>query len=109
MIRTLGHTLDTIEDLETKVGGRYLIFVPCEAVELDAILKDTINCEVMFVTNEEDENGIYNLETELCELVSISVAREVVRNARLQKPKCTTSDLVECLQFYLDYDAFCEL
>lgn len=45
----------------------------------------------------------------LSETLSISVAQDIVGNARLQKAEATPAELVEAFNFYWEHDAFIHL
>jgi hypothetical protein len=103
---TLGEILSSIEAIEFRAGGSYSIFIPCEQAETDELLRPDTVCGVYFITREQDEQGLISPVLGMCEMLHVSLAQEVVRAARWQKPQCTAEELVHCLNYYLDNDAF---
>jgi hypothetical protein len=41
--------------------------------------------------------------------LTISTTQDIIRNAHLQRPEASTSDLIQAFQYYLENDAFIDL
>lgn len=111
--KNLGNILHDIETLNYQIGDRYTILVSCEAVDFNYKLTTSTKAALVLISKEQDEDGRFLAELEenenVCELASASIAKEVVSNARQQKPNCSKEELVEALDFYLLNDAFFDL
>ncbi len=67
-------------------------------------LTTDIKCIVQFIPKERDNIDLS--DQNMCVLIGVITAQDIVSAARQQKPNCTNEELVKSLNFYIINDAF---
>jgi len=105
----LGEILDQIaqmKELHTR-DGSYDLFGPHDTFTFER----TMECALIFTSGYEELDWLpeYARERDWADICMGEIIEQVIDNAKEQKPDVTVDELIACLNYYMDFDAFMDL